>query len=157
VSDFRIELLSDPTDNLIIQELDWDGINKIWTLSIKESDLDRNWILGETPNPEQLNHIFAFFRIPLGYINLETLKHLSPGELVLLHQSTNALRTVYAALCDQCGQHWFVFRWDQELNRWCVYGRTCELSWRSGHEPNSREIILLGSSRGLSVDLLSSP
>lgn len=151
MSDFRV-LVKLENDLGFDEELDWDGKKKKWTLSDRESGLGHSWTEDMPVQSHQLDNLLEFFRITNQEIHVDVLVHLSPGELTLLHQATNSPATVFAYLCDKCQHHWYIFRWEFNENRWGVYGRTCDFSWRRGQTPSEEEITWLQKARGLEND-----
>jgi hypothetical protein len=160
MSDFRVRLESlaeDDDSNRWEQELDWDRETKKWSLSEREMGFGKSWILGENLSSEQLYSLLEFFRIDSKDIQIDTLARLSPGELALIHRETANRVTIFATLCEECGQHWYIFRWEQDKERWGTYGRTCEFSWRRGRELTEEEIAMLMRARRLQDTPLRPP
>ena len=159
MSDFVVPVTPDreETDRGWIHHLDWDRSQRRWSLSEKERKLGQSWIENLTPSSEQLHELLTFFRIRPNDVQEETLARLSPAELTLIHQTTADEVSVYAVLCSECGQHWRVFRWEPDKDRWAAYGRTCTYSWRRGRELDDQEVEMLRLARGLSSHGLRPP
>lgn len=137
--------------------LDWKRKEGRWTLSERDSSPGSSWIQGQVPTADQIESIASFFRIPLGVIPAEKLAQLSPAELALEHSQRANTVSVYAILCQECFSHLYVFRWIRDEERWGVYGRTCESSWKRGSDPDENEISMLMRARRLSDNPLRPP
>lgn len=129
--------------------LDWDSAEKKWTLSEKEQVVGSSWTQGHVPSPEQLRSLLRFFRIDSGEIPISTLCRSSPGELALHHRNTADSVTIYAFLCEKCAQHWYVFQWSKDENRWLVDGRDCAFSWKRGSPLDEEDVNRLMLARRL--------
>lgn len=127
MSDFRVVLPESEDGGE--RELDWNRSDSRWSLSDKEYGGVR-WFEGQTPRPEDLAALTAFFRVQQAPM-ADVLIKLSPGELAYLHALEVDVPTVLATLCPSCGEHWTVYRKD-DMGPWRQFGRTCDFSWMRG-------------------------
>jgi hypothetical protein len=153
MSDFRISIEVSGEGEW---ELDWGQTDKRWTLSERE-DSEGYWELGKSPNSKQLKAILDFFRILPTQVNEAEILEIGPGELTLIHQNNTFPPSLYSVLCDECGKHWLVFRWDGDKNLWLCYGRNCYYSWYRGCELTDHQVRLLGITRGYHQAPLAPP
>lgn len=127
MTDFRVLLPSSDAETGV-GELDWEQTSGVWRRSEKEFG-EVSWAQNLMPTDDDLGYLREYFRVD-ATLTADSLLHLSPGELGLLHSETHAKPTVIASLCLICGQHWTVYRLEAE--QWRMYGRTCDFSWARG-------------------------
>lgn len=135
--------------------LDWDRETKKWSRSEKYVGGQR-WFQGMEVTQNQLAGLLSFFRIEGVDISPEILKHMSPGELASVHASSGG-NSLYAILCGECGEHWYLYRWEEDSGRWAIYGRRCDYSWRRGDSLQDEDIKILARARSENQDPLSPP
>jgi hypothetical protein len=133
MTDFRVPLPS-LRDEAITRELDWDREVNLWTLSEREYG-DSAWVQNLKPSEADVDHLLEFFRL-VQQLSPESLIRLSPGEMAHLHRSSHRSPTVVATLCEECGNHWIVYRLEE--NQWRRYGRSCDFMWFRGSVADPR-------------------
>lgn len=140
MTDFRVPL-PDVVDSESERELDWEDDTKQWRLSEKDYG-DVRWSQNIDPPGDDLSYLRAFFLIER-WLSPKEMATLSPGELAAIHAAESQTRRVLAALCDECGSHWIIFK--SEDQSWRRYGRTCNYSWHRGEVASPELDPLLGS------------
>lgn len=138
MADFRIAL-PDDANGLAQRELDWDRETSLWTVSEREYGSAR-WDMGMAPSAWDLGHILVFFRMT-DPVREENLARMTPGECVLTHTAQTGMKDLVAELCQDCGEHWLVYRLEDAS--WRLYGRTCSFAWHRGRAVSPDEDQLL--------------
>jgi hypothetical protein len=149
MSDFRVLIETNPVlqNDSTRKELDWDEKKKRWFLSEKEQ-YEVNWLQNLIPEPDDLEELYIFFQIDKDQVEIKNIAFLSPGVLALIHQNNHVNPTIYAFLCDKCGRHWYIYRWESANREWRVYGRDCEFSWKRGEPLDSVDLDRLNQMKG---------
>jgi hypothetical protein len=135
MSDFRVRLGTTPEGGE--RELDWDSDHRNWSLSEREPG--EAWVEHLTPTHGDWQLLRQFFQVPDELAD-SVLRGLSPGELVAVHTVASRERRVVAELCDQCGSHWVIYRFDQDRNTWRRFGRTCSFTWFKGEPVEQADV-----------------
>jgi len=159
VSDFRVIVPPSRSDHsYYIRELDWDDRKKEWTVSERHGEgKDFPWIYGVPLTDRDYIALFDFFHLDRANVESEEVIHRGPGDLTDLHQRTNDIPSVFAALREKCGQHWSVFRWESDRSIWLTYGRDCGYAWKIGWPLSIEAQACLGQLRGLTENFTAPP